>query len=96
MAAPGSKHADWMPILPKIVPEVIKRLPLKVAAIALAGIVASGVLAVYFVPQLLGLNGGLAERGPLAGLTTSGMLMFTTIANMAGDQAIASLGQNPR
>jgi hypothetical protein len=71
VAAPGSKHADWMPILPKIVPEVIKRLPLKVAAIALAGIVASGALAVYFVPQLIGLNGGLTERGPLAGLTNT-------------------------
>lgn len=48
-----------------------KRLPLKAAAIVLAGFVASGALAVYFVPQLFGLQGGVAERGPLAGLTNA-------------------------
>ena len=48
-----------------------KRLPLKAAAIVLAGFVASGAFAVYFVPQLFGLQGGVAERGPLAGLTRS-------------------------
>ena len=45
-----------------------KRLPLRVAAIALAGIVAAGALAVYFIPQLFGLQG---DVGPLAGLTNA-------------------------
>jgi hypothetical protein len=46
----------------------MKRLPFKVAAIALAAIVVSGALAVYFVPQLFGLQG---EESPLAGLTNA-------------------------